>query len=89
MKPRMIMAVGSHIGDMDLAARGETYGFRYIDYYTAQLTMRGCLARTDRAVALSSGDGRLYLSTGFSITRTFHVMRAQLDVPGDDEETRT
>lgn len=37
-------------------ARGETYGFRYIDYYTAQLTMRGCLARTDRAVALSSGD---------------------------------
>ncbi|NEE03013.1 PIG-L deacetylase family protein [Phytoactinopolyspora halotolerans] len=38
-------------------ARGETYGFRYIDYYTAQLTMRGCLARTDRAVALSTGDG--------------------------------
>lgn len=37
-------------------ARGETYGFRYIDYYTSQLTMRGCLARTDRAVALSSGD---------------------------------
>ncbi len=38
-------------------ARGETYGFRYIDYYTAQLTMRGCLAREDRAVALSSGVG--------------------------------
>lgn len=38
-------------------ARGETYGFRYIDYYTAQLTMRGCLARTDRAAAFSSGDG--------------------------------
>lgn len=38
-------------------ARGETYGFRYIDYYTAQLTMRGCLAGVDRAVALSSGDG--------------------------------
>jgi LmbE family N-acetylglucosaminyl deacetylase len=38
-------------------ARGETYGFRYIDYYTAQLTMRGCLARTERAVAVSSGDG--------------------------------
>lgn len=38
-------------------ARGETYGFRYIDFYTAQLTMRGCLARTERAVALSSGDG--------------------------------
>nr|WP_174255944.1 PIG-L family deacetylase [Phytoactinopolyspora mesophila] len=38
-------------------ARGETYGFRYIDYYSAQLIMQGCLARTDRAVALSSGDG--------------------------------
>jgi LmbE family N-acetylglucosaminyl deacetylase len=34
-------------------ARGETYGFRYIDYYTAQLTMRGCLARTERAVAFA------------------------------------
>jgi LmbE family N-acetylglucosaminyl deacetylase len=32
-------------------ARGETYGFRYIDYYTALLTMRGCLARTTRACA--------------------------------------
>ncbi|WP_166356160.1 PIG-L deacetylase family protein [Phytoactinopolyspora limicola] len=38
-------------------ARGETYGFRYIDYYAAQLIMRGCLARTRRAVALSTGDG--------------------------------
>lgn len=34
-------------------ARGETYGFRYIDYYTAQMTMRGCLSRTERAVALA------------------------------------
>lgn len=34
-------------------ARGETYGFRYIDYYTAQLTMRGCLARAPRAVAFA------------------------------------
>lgn len=34
-------------------ARGETYGFRYIDYYTAQLTMRGCLARTPYAVAFA------------------------------------
>lgn len=32
-------------------ARGETYGFRYIDYYTALLTMRGCLAGTTRACA--------------------------------------
>jgi LmbE family N-acetylglucosaminyl deacetylase len=30
-------------------ARGETYGFRYIDYYTALMTMRGCLARVPRA----------------------------------------
>ncbi|NGN66972.1 PIG-L family deacetylase [Streptomyces sp. A7024] len=34
-------------------ARGETYGFRYIDYYTAQMTMRGCLAGTERACALA------------------------------------
>lgn len=34
-------------------ARGETYGFRYIDYYTAQMAMRGCLAGTTRAVALA------------------------------------
>lgn len=36
-------------------ARGETYGFRYIDYYTALMTMRGCLRGVDRACALSSG----------------------------------
>jgi LmbE family N-acetylglucosaminyl deacetylase len=35
-------------------ARGETYGFRYIDYYSAQMTMRGCLTGTDSAVALMS-----------------------------------
>ena len=33
-------------------ARGETYGFRYIDYYAALMTVRGCLAGTTRAVAL-------------------------------------
>ncbi len=38
-------------------ARGETYGFRYIDYYTALMTTRGCLARTERAVALAEADG--------------------------------
>lgn len=37
-------------------ARGETYGFRYIDYYTALLTLRGCLARTERAVALATAE---------------------------------
>ena len=30
-------------------ARGETYGFRYIDYYTAMMSAKGCLAGTDRA----------------------------------------
>lgn len=37
-------------------ARGETYGFRYIDYYSAQMVMRGCLAGVPHAVAFSSGD---------------------------------
>lgn len=32
-------------------ARGETYGFRYIDYYTALMTTRGCLASYPRACA--------------------------------------
>lgn len=34
-------------------ARGETYGFRYIDYYSAQMITRGCLARVPYAAALS------------------------------------
>ncbi|MEN5072418.1 PIG-L deacetylase family protein [Isoptericola cucumis] len=37
-------------------ARGETYGFRYIDYYAAQMVTRGCLAGVPHAVAFSSGD---------------------------------
>jgi LmbE family N-acetylglucosaminyl deacetylase len=39
-------------------ARGETYGFRYIDYYTALMTTRGCLANTTRAVALGVDPGK-------------------------------
>ena len=35
-------------------ARGETYGFRYIDYYTALMTTRGCLAGYPRATAFHS-----------------------------------
>ncbi|MFI7064706.1 PIG-L deacetylase family protein [Kribbella sp. NPDC050124] len=35
-------------------ARGETYGFRYIDYYTALMTTRGCLAGYPRACAFHS-----------------------------------
>ncbi|GAA3512722.1 PIG-L deacetylase family protein [Actinocatenispora rupis] len=38
-------------------ARGETYGFRYIDYYTALMTTRGCLAGHERAVALATHAG--------------------------------
>jgi N-acetylglucosamine malate deacetylase 1 len=39
-------------------ARGETYGFRYIDYYTALMTVRGCLARQPRAAAFCIGGSR-------------------------------
>lgn len=35
-------------------ARGETYGFRYIDYYAAQMITRGALAGRPYAVALAS-----------------------------------
>lgn len=35
-------------------ARGETYGFRYIDYYTALMTTRGCLAGYPRACAFTT-----------------------------------
>src|SRR5699024_10265181 len=40
-------------------ARGETYGFRYIDYYDAQLTTRGCLAGVPAAVALAQAEPAL------------------------------
>lgn len=33
-------------------ARGETEGFRYIDYYTALMTAKGCLSNSKRAVTL-------------------------------------
>ncbi|MEO6924619.1 MAG: PIG-L family deacetylase [Bryocella sp.] len=39
-------------------ARGETYGFRYIDFYCAQMISRGCLSSLPRAVAFSTGVGR-------------------------------
>ncbi|TDO52538.1 LmbE family N-acetylglucosaminyl deacetylase [Kribbella sp. VKM Ac-2527] len=38
-------------------ARGETDGFRYIDYYTALMTMRGCLAGYPRACAFVDPKG--------------------------------
>lgn len=33
-------------------ARGETKGFRYIDYYTALMTAKGCLSNFKRAITL-------------------------------------
>jgi len=38
-------------------ARGETDGFRHIDYYTALMTMRGCLAGYPRACAFADLNG--------------------------------
>lgn len=35
-------------------ARGETYGFRYIDYYTALMDLRGCRAGVRRACAFAT-----------------------------------
>ncbi len=49
-------------------ARGETYGFRYIDYYTALMTMRGALAGGagfPRAVALATDAGGHKVVTEF------------------------
>jgi LmbE family N-acetylglucosaminyl deacetylase len=37
-------------------ARGETTGFRYIDYYSSLLTVRGCLAQVQRASAFMVRD---------------------------------
>lgn len=36
-------------------ARGETYGFRYIDYYTAMMTAKGCLVGEERACGFVVG----------------------------------
>lgn len=36
-------------------ARGETYGFRYIDYYTAMMSAKGCLTGTKRACGFAVG----------------------------------
>ncbi|MFV0426503.1 MAG: PIG-L deacetylase family protein [Beutenbergiaceae bacterium] len=35
-------------------ARGETYGFRFIDYYSALMQVKGCLAGVQRAAAFKS-----------------------------------
>jgi hypothetical protein len=36
-------------------ARGETYGFRYIDYYTALMSAKGCLVAQNRACGFMVG----------------------------------
>lgn len=38
-------------------ARGETYGFRFIDYYTALMTVKGCLIGEPRACGFVTGGG--------------------------------
>lgn len=49
-------------------ARGETYGFRYIDYYTALMGVRGALAGGagfPRAIAMAQEAGRSRVVTDF------------------------
>ena len=44
-------------------ARGETYGFRFIDYYSALMQVKGCLAGVPRAAAFrSAGTERFALA---------------------------
>ncbi len=45
-------------------ARGETYGFRYIDYYTALMTAKGCLVGHDRACGFMVGGFAKYALAG-------------------------
>ena len=42
-------------------AHGQTSGFRYIDYYSALMTTRGCLSNTLRAVGLMRDPSPLLL----------------------------
>lgn len=45
-------------------ARGETYGFRYIDYYSALMQVKGCLVGADRAVAFRSAQSERFALAG-------------------------
>lgn len=45
-------------------ARGETYGFRYIDYYTAMMSAKGCLAGTSRACGFVVGGSAKFQLAG-------------------------
>lgn len=46
--------IWSHAIKVHEFAHGDTSGFRYIDYYTALMTAKGCLNNSSRAVALMS-----------------------------------
>lgn len=45
-------------------ARGETYGFRFIDYYSALMQVKGCLVGAERAVALKSAGTEKFTLAG-------------------------
>lgn len=45
-------------------ARGETYGFRFIDYYSALMQVKGCLAGTQRAAAFKSAGTEKFALAG-------------------------
>lgn len=45
-------------------ARGETYGFRFIDYYSALMQVKGCLAGVPRAAAFKSAGTEKFALAG-------------------------
>lgn len=45
-------------------ARGETYGFRFIDYYSALMQVKGCLVGHQRAAAFKSAGHEQYALAG-------------------------
>ena len=45
-------------------ARGETYGFRYIDYYSALMEVKGCLVGHRRACAFQTAGTEKFALAG-------------------------
>lgn len=45
-------------------ARGETYGFRYIDYYSALMQLKGCLVGEERAASFRSAGTEKFALAG-------------------------
>lgn len=56
---RWLAGIGEHA-----FARGETYGFRYIDYYSALMQMRGCLVGETRAAAFKTAGTEKFALAG-------------------------